>query len=414
MLSIEQAIDCVAATVRRPAGPSEQVPLADAVGRLLAADVRTDVDLPPFSRSTMDGFAVRCVDAASPGAVLRVVDESAAGRPAARAVGEGEAIRIFTGAVLPADADAVLQVERTAPVDGADDRVRLEAAVRPGQNVARGGEDLRRGEVAVPAGARLGVGHVNLLASVGATSLPVVPRPRVAVLATGTELVPPDRVPTGGQIRESNGAMLAALVRRAGASVAWVETVADDRDRIAALAGRGLEADVLLLSGGSSVGDYDFTPDVLAAHGVTTHFDRVALKPGKPTLFGTLGERVVFGLPGNPISAFVAFHLFVRPALLRRAGLDDVRPTRFRARLDDAVPRLAARDQVLPARLRLDDGRWHVAFSGWHGSGDVTCLRDADALLPIPKGDGALAAGEETWVLPLDGGRLGSSALSLS
>lgn len=415
MLSIDQAIEEVVGTVAGPVA-NETVPLAEAVGRVLAADVRTDVDLPPFSRSTMDGFAVRAADAVAPGAALRIVDESAAGRPASRAVGAGEAIRIFTGALLPKGADAVLQVEKTTP---AGDDIRLDAAVRSGLNIARGGEDLRRGDVAVPAGVALGSGHVNLLASVGATRLEVFARPRVAVLATGTELIPPERVPVGGQIRESNGAMLASLVRRAGGEVAWIETVADDRDRIADLAARGLESDVFLLSGGSSVGDYDFTPEVLRQHGVRTRFDRVALKPGKPTLFGmkdggTGGGHVVFGLPGNPISAFVAFHLFVRPALLLRGGVKEVRPLRFRARLDESVPRIGRRDQVLPARLRLDDGRWRVAFAGWHGSGDVTCLRDADALLFVPMGEGTLAEDEEAWVTPLDGGRAGSTAISVS
>ncbi len=412
MLSIEQAQDEILSRIRVPGpGAIERVSLLDAVGRVLARDVASDVDLPPFSRSTMDGYAVRAVDAAGGASRLRIVGESAAGRPAAIGVGAGETVKIFTGAMLPAGADAVVMVEKTV-ADG--DHVRIEDRPREGQNIARRGEDLSAGAVALAAGHRVSTGSVGLLASVGATDVDVVRRPVVSILATGTELVRPSEVPGPGQIRESNGTVLAALVRSAGGAPRLLASVPDREDEIVRRTEEALEADVVLLSGGSSVGDYDFTPAVLRRLGVEIHFDRVSLKPGKPTLFGTRGETAVFGLPGNPISAFVVYHLLVRAALLRRLGVDAAAFPRVVARLEEPIRRLRARDQFLPARVRLDGGRPSVAFVGWNGSGDVTCLNRANALVFVPHGEGSVAAGEETWVTPLDAGRAGDVSVGVA
>lgn len=406
MLTLDQATAIVLERTAPPSARAESVALADLVGRVAAEAVAAGSDLPPFARSTMDGFAVRAADAIS-GAELAIAGEAAAGRPAAVELLPGQAIRIFTGAAVPRGADAVVMVEATSEAGG---RVRLAEGARPGQNVARLGEDVRRGDAVVTAGERLASGHVALLASLGAVTVRCLPRPRVAILATGTELVPPASEPPFGSIRESNGAMLRALVRLAGAEPVDLGIVADDRGAIRERSERGVECDAFLLSGGSSVGDYDFTPAVLADLGVAAHFDRVALKPGKPTLFGTRGECAVFGLPGNPISAFVTFHLFVRPALAIRAGAGARAPVWWRARLAASQKRIAARDQVLPAALTLEDGRPVVRFTGWHGSGDVTCMARANALLRVPMGEGAVEAGCEVAATPLDAGRAGDVA----
>jgi molybdenum cofactor synthesis domain-containing protein len=409
MLSVDQAIDVVLANCAPP-DPTSAVacPLLDSIGAVLAEDVLSDVDLPPFTRSTMDGFALQSTDARA-GARLKVIGEAAAGTADPGSVRAGCAVRIFTGAPLPAGADAVIMVEQTA-CDG--DVVTLQAAATPGQNLARAGEDLRRGAVAAPRGTAITTAHVGLLASAGATSLKVLPRPRVAILATGSELVPPDRKPRAGQIRESNGAQTAALVRQAGGVPVPLGIVADDAAAIRDATRAALDADLVVLSGGSSVGAYDFTPAVLADLGVTVHFDRVALKPGKPTLFGTRGKTSVFGMPGNPISAFVVFHLFVRPALAKRAGVPDARPRWFPARLEAPVKRVGARDQLLPAVLEPGPADWSVRFAGWHGSGDVTSIGRANALVLVPRGDGELATGAAVRALPIDAG--GAQAVGLA
>lgn len=402
MLTVDQALALVTDRVAVAAcGATESVELLDAVGRVLAEDVRTDIPLPPFSRSTMDGFAVRSAEAAAPGAAFRVVGESAAGRPFAGEPGAGEAVRIFTGAPVPAALDAVCMVERTAEAGGV---VTLGEAMRAGRNISRQGEDLAAGEVALARGTRVDAAHVGLLASVGAARLSVRCRPRVAILTTGSELVAPQERPAFGFIRESNGSALAALVAQAGGAPLLLERVDDDRERIQALAERGLECDMLLLTGGSSVGDYDFTPAVLRALGVAVHFDRVAMKPGKPTLFGTRQQRVVFGLPGNPISAFVAFHLFVRPALLRQQGIVAVMPQFFGVTLASPLPANPVREQVLPGTLAVERNELVAHFLGWSGSGDVTCLRRTNALLRLPAGPLAAAVGERVMAMALAGG----------
>lgn len=415
MIHVDEAIARVLRNAPGPVhGSLETVSFLEAVGRVLARDVESPGDLPPFSRSTVDGFAV--LGPVAIGERLEVVGESAAGRPFQGILEPAKAVRIFTGAKLPAVATTesdlgVIMVEDTT-LDG--DCVVLRAAVRAGQNVSKQGEDRRKGDVALREGALLGAGHIALLASIGATSLPVRPRVRVAILPTGSELVAPAAEPKDGCIRESNSSMLAALVRLAGAEPVDLGIVVDDKAAITNAARRGLESDFLLLSGGSSVGDYDFTPEVLEELGVAVHFDRIALKPGKPTLFGTRDDRMIFGLPGNPISAFVTFHLFVRPAIVARAGGPRRAPPRFAARLAGSVKRAKERDMVLPATLSLERGEFVAKFTGWHGSGDVTCLIGADALVFVPRGERIAEAGSACEVTPLDSGALGAYSMGIS
>ncbi|MFH0945433.1 MAG: gephyrin-like molybdotransferase Glp [Planctomycetota bacterium] len=411
MLNVNHALETVIA--RTPAPPPEAarpVPLLQCMGRFLAQDVRSGLDLPPFSRSTMDGFAVRSLDVAEGSGLelpRRVIGESAAGSPARVAVGPGEAVRIFTGGMVPAGADAVIQVELTEE-DAAG--VRLLEEVRCGRNIAVQGEDLKRSDLALSAGVLLTAGHLGLCAAIGRTELPLFPPPRVGILSTGSELVPPGGTLKAGAIYESNGAMLAALTQRYLGEVVSLGHVGDEKEVIRERASRGLECDLFLLSGGSSVGDYDYTPKVLEELGVEVLFDKLALKPGKPTIFGIGRKRgvaqgcAVFGLPGNPISAYVVFHLLVRPALIRLAGGGAFRPPLVPAVLENPAPGNATRDQVLPAVLRLDGREFKVAFSGWHGSGDLTCLKLPNALLMVPRGREGLASGARVNVLPTEGG----------
>jgi molybdopterin molybdotransferase len=383
LLDVRTARDRVLGAVR-PLPPVD-VALADALGRVLAGDLHAGGDVPPFTNSAMDGFAVRSGPA---GRVLRVAGESRAGTPADAAVSDGTAIRISTGAMLPDGADAVIMVERTQE-DPQAGTVTLHAAVQPGQNVRGAGEDMRAGTVVLPAGTVVGAAAVGVAAGAQAASLSCARRPRVAVLATGDELVAPGTPLAPGQIHNSNSLTLAALATEAGAHVVLVDHVPDHaqatRDAIAAAL---QDADVLVLSGGVSVGPHDHVKGALAASGVAEDFWGVALRPGKPTWFGTRGAQLVFGLPGNPVSSMVTFLLFVRPALRALQGADPA-ARRIRMPLAHGVPRTAGRDELVRVSF-VDDA---AALTGPQGSHVLTSMLAADGLARIPAGEGELAAG---------------------
>jgi molybdopterin molybdotransferase len=383
LLSIDEARARVIAATR-PLG-AEDVPVAEARGRILAADVVAAGDVPPFANSAMDGFAIRSGPA---GRVLRIAGESRAGHPSADAVGEDTAIRISTGAALPAGADAVIMVERTRERE--DGTVELDGDTVPGQNVREAGEDLRAGATVLTAGTPLGAAELGVAIEAGAATVRCARRPRMAVLATGDELVEAGGALAPGQIHNSNAVALAALAADAGADVVSVAHVADEPGATRAAIAAALEAaDVLVLSGGVSVGPHDHVKPALEAEGVREDFWRVALRPGKPTWFGTKGEQLVFGLPGNPVSSMVTFLLFARPALAALQGAPG-RPQRPVARLAEPVARMASRDQMV--RVRLDGD---VATpTGPQGSHVLTSMLGADALAVIPAGEGELAAGD--------------------
>ena len=364
----------------------EEVELAAALGRVLAEDVTSGHDLPPFDSSAMDGYAV----VAGPAAELELVGESRAGHPAGTTLAPGQAIAISTGAQVPAGADAVVPVERVELRDG---RVAVPDTA-PGNHVRYSGEDVRAGEVVLRAGTTLGPAELAVAASVGRARLVCGRRPRVVVLVTGDELVGPG-VPLGpGQIRDSNTTALAAQAARAGAEVLARDVVRDDLEATTTTLSAALErADVVCVSGGVSVGPHDHVKPALRSLGVEERFWGVALKPGKPTWFGSRGRQLVFGLPGNPVSAMVTFHLFARPALRALAG-GDPDDTRASAVLDVAVPRNPARDQVIRGRLRARDDGWHVEPTKSQESHVLTSMLDAAAFALVVAGEGELAAGE--------------------
>jgi molybdopterin molybdotransferase len=386
-LSIDEARARVLAAVRGPLG-REEVAVRDALGRVLAEDVAAQHDVPAFANSAMDGFAVRSGPA---GRTLGIVGESRAGAPATVPVGEGEAVRISTGAALPEGADAVLQVELVT-LDGV--RVTLDDDVDAGRNVRPAGDDLRAGDVVLTAGTRLGAAELGLAVACGRASVVCARVPRVAVLATGDELVPAGQPLAPGQIHETNGLTLKALATQAGANVVRAEVVPDTEAQTrAAIASALDEADVLVLSGGVSVGPHDHVKPALQAQGVVEDFWRVALRPGRPTWFGTRGDTLVFGLPGNPVSAMVTFLLFVRPALGALQGVPHA-PDRFVARLAEAIPRHPDRDECV--RVTLRDG---VATStGPQGSHQLRSMLGADGFAIVTAGEGTLEPGAEVEV----------------
>ena len=374
---------------------TESVPLEQAAGRIVREPARAIVDLPPFASSAMDGFAVRAAD--TPG-TLPVVAHIAAGRPAPRALGAGEAMAIATGGVVPDGADAVIPVEYVVQSDNA---VKISAAVAATTNVRPRGGDVRAGEVVVPAGERLGPVHLGALAAAGVAAVSCARRPRAAVVTTGTELRQPGEQLAPGEIYESNGLILASQLVTAGAIVERVAVVADDEDAHRAALARGLEADVLVTSGGVSVGPHDLVRRVEAELGVEEVFWRVAVKPGKPISFGVRGSTLVFGLPGNPVSSLVGFELFVRPAVLAIQSAANPLP-RFEAGiLGQTLRRNALRDELVRARSDQVDGETQLEPLSGQESHMIVRAASADALVLLPRGEGDVPAGAHVQYLRL-------------
>lgn len=363
------------------------------LGMVIAEDVRADVDSPPFTKALMDGYAVRSSDLFSGTAELSVIEEVPAGAVPTKAVRPGQATALYTGAPIPDGADAVVMVERTEPLAGGRVRVN-DPKLTPGRNILPRGREIGTGDVVLPAGTELTPAALGLLAAVGRTEAKVVPRPRVGILVTGNELVEADVNPGPGQIRNTNAPMLAAQVSRAGGCAQMLGIGRDDRTALARLVREGLEAtDVMVLAGGVSVGAYDLVPDVLRELGVDVHFHKVRMKPGKPLLFGTRPGKLVFGLPGNPVGAFVAFELFVRPALRVTCGHPSDTPLIRPLQLTAAFTASNDRPTFHPARR---EGTHGVTPLPWFGSADLRGLLAADALLALPPGE--VEYREGAWV----------------
>jgi molybdopterin molybdotransferase len=404
MLSVTEAQRRILDQVR-PLPPQTVALDSQTVGLVLAEDVASDLDMPPYDKSMMDGYAVRSADLTENGAELLVIEEVTAGRMPRHAVGPGQATRIMTGAPMPAGADAVIMVERTRVLVG--NRVRMEDAAKPGQNVLPRAKEMRGGEVVLKAGARLRPQEVGLLALVGRVEVSVRPHPSVAILTTGDEIVDPFERPGPGQIRNSNGPMLFAQTSRAGGAPWMVGIAKDDRDNLRAMVAEGLHANVLVLSGGVSAGKLDLVPGVLADLGVRIDFHKVEMKPGKPMLFGVRehgGGRpatLVFGLPGNPVSALVCFELFVRPALRGLMALPPG-PCFVQATLSEDYGYRTDRPTYHPAKLEATERGWSVRATPWFGSPDLRGVTPANAFVLLPAGDHQHRAGDVLPVLMVE------------
>ena len=406
MLDVEQAQQKVFRAVELP--PPREVPIADALGLALDENVASDVDSPPHDKSIVDGYAVVAAAVTSPQTELTVIEEVTAGQVPTRKVERGTATRIMTGAPIPDGADAVVMVEKTTAVSENLVRI-LESPVRPGQNIVRRASSMRRGDEVLAADLhrRLRPVEIGLLAEVGRGSVQVL-QPAAAILATGNELVPAGQTPGPGQIRNSNGPMLLALARSAGAAAVDLGIARDEAADLRAKIEQGLALEVLILSGGVSAGVLDLVPQVLAECGVREVFHKVNLKPGKPLWFGTCPRdgqnRLVFGLPGNPVSSLVCFELFVRPALKKLGGHKDCLPQARPAALTREHVQRGPRVAYWPSRVEeAVSGTRQVTPLAWKGSGDLRTLADANALAIFPAGDRTYVAGETVATIPLDG-----------
>lgn len=402
LLSVEEARERILSVFGRL--QTETIGLDTARGRILGSSVTAGFDIPPFGNSSMDGFAVLSGDTDAASRVvpvkLGISGVIAAGSSIVPAMGPGECIRIMTGAPLPPGADAVIPFEDVVEHDGS---IEIAAPVPSGACVRPAGNDIKEGEVVLEAGIQIGPPHVGLLASLGLANVAVVRRPVVAVLSTGDELVPPGHTLQPGQIYNSNSPMLAAAIEDAGAEARVLPTSRDDPESIAHAVAAAEGSDVLVTSGGASVGDFDHVKDVVGAGG-ELNFWRVRMRPGKPLLFGQVGSLPVIGLPGNPTSAMVTFEEFVRPAIRIMLGTAPMRPE-IDAVLDERIDNRGGRRTYARVVLRQQDGRLHARLSGPQDSAMLLPLGRAEGLLIVPEDRPSLSPGEiarvQVWDLRL-------------
>lgn len=380
----------------------EKVALLEALHRVTAEEVTAQRHIPPEDNSAMDGYAVRHTDVAGARrdqpAVLAVLEILPAGKSPRHRIAPGTAVKIMTGAPLPEDADTVVQVEHT---DGSDTRVQIYRAPRLGSNLRRRGEDIRQGECVLTAQTFLRPAELGVLASVGKAQVLVYQRPRVAILATGDEIIDPGEPDTPGKIINSNSYSLAGQVAEAGGSPLLLGVAPDDREVMSQRLASGLRADVLITSGGVSVGTFDYVRECLDAFGFQARFWTVAVRPGSPATFGMVGPVPVFSLPGNPVASMVTFELFVRPALRKMTGHRDLFRPRLKAALQDEVKKRRGVRTLLRGVLRQDEGQTTVSTTGPQGSGILRSMSLANCLIDLPEDTESLQPGDSVQVILL-------------
>jgi molybdenum cofactor synthesis domain-containing protein len=399
MLRIEDALELMLA--HTPTLPTETVSLAESVGRVLRTEVLSDLDLPPFDRARMDGYALRAADTNLAGTIhLHAIGEIAAGDSFNGTVKRGQAVRIMTGAPVPVGADAVEKIEVIQV--NADGTITLNVPVKAGQFITRRASEARCGELMVSDGTIITPAVAAVLASFGYAQVTVSPRPRLALLSTGSELVEVSEKPGVAQIRNSNTYSLAGYAQRIGCEVMRAGIVHDDFEATRVAIAEALsQAEVVILSGGVSMGDYDLVKPALQALGAELIVEKVAMHPGKPTVFAKLGDRVIFGLPGNPVSVAVSFHLFAFPVLRKLQGASEWHLPRVQATVTQNVKGAPPRRSHHPGRLHIRNGRAEVEPLKWVGSSDLVAFMCADCLVVVPEDQSAIASGELTEVIQL-------------
>jgi molybdopterin molybdotransferase len=398
-LSVTDAQKCVLESVNKPG--VETVRLEQSLGRVLAADVRANRDLPPYDVSAMDGYALRSADLAKIPAMLEIIEDIKAGDMPGKAVRAGQCARIMTGAPVPQGADSVIRVEDTQALP--NHNVQINLKVKPGNDIRLRGEGMRNGEVALAAGTEITPGVTGVLATVKQSQVQVYRRPRVAILSTGNELEDMDDPVDPNKIPNSNSYALMAQVQALGIEPDLLGIARDDPAELEEYLQRGLRFDVLLVSGGSSVGVHDYVRPVIESLGVQMKFWRVAMKPGHPVAFGTAEKCFVFGLPGNPVSSMVCFEEFVAPALRRMMGHARLHRRTITARLTHDLKHQPGRTEFVRVTLAKEGDGYTATSTGAQGSGMLLSMARADGLMVVPAGSTGLAAGEQVTVQLLDG-----------
>jgi molybdopterin molybdotransferase len=397
MLTYEQARQKVIEQIGEKKGPrgTEQVRVGEALGYVLAQEVKTDREYPPFNRATRDGYAVFAADVKA-GASLKCTGEIKAGDRVTKELWAETCVQIMTGAAVPSGADAVVMIEHTKR-DGNEVQFGRDAVT--GQNFVPRGSEARAGQTLLTPGTRLGYAELALAAQVGAAELKCAQKPRVAILSTGDEIVPVDSIPGRFQIRNSNSVSLAAQVRLAGGKPVLLGNAMDREDDLSSKIRRGLQEDLLVLSGGVSMGKYDLVEKVLREMETEFYFDAVAIRPGKPAVFGKCGEKFVFGLPGNPVSTMVTFELLVAPAVDLLSGAEARALPIVEARLGEALQEKPGMTHFLPARMEGQGAEREVKALKWQGSGDVAALGKANCFVVVPIEAENIEVGERAEVM---------------
>lgn len=399
MISVDEALRIVLKKGKKLL--PRKVRLENAAGLCLAENIKSDLNMPPFNRSAMDGYAVIAKDIKPP-VDLDVIESIRAGYNPKKKVGRGQAAKIMTGSVVPKGADTVIKVEETKSLDN-DRKVRILKETKKGANIARKGEDVRFGKIVLSKGTRIRAQEVGILAAVGANYVKVHSTPGIGIISTGDELVDITRKPKPWQIRNSNSHSLAAQARQIVTDVDILGKVNDNKSEIRKLIQKGLKKDILILSGGVSMGEYDLVGGVLLDLGVKIFFEKVALRPGKPTVFGMKGDKLIFALPGNPVSTFVTFELFVKPCIKKMMGFTSYGHPILQVELEKDIKIKKKRREYRPALLRQEDSRWKVSLVDWHGSGDLFSITKANCLLIIRESVEKLNAGDMVEVMLTDG-----------
>ena len=399
MISVDEAVQIVLKKAK-PLPPGK-VKLESALGLCLAESVKSDLDMPPYNRSAMDGYAVIARDIINLPVELDVIENIRAGYNPKKKVRRGQAAKIMTGSVVPKGADAVIKVEETKSLNN-DTRVRILKETRKGSNITKKGEDVQSGKIVLRKGTRIRPQEVGILAAVGADMIRTFSAPDIGIISTGDELVKITSKPKPWQIRNSNSHSLAAQARQLVEDVEVLGMANDDKEKIGCLVEKGLRKDILILSGGVSMGEYDLVGEVLRDFGVKIFFEKVALKPGKPTVFGKKDDKLVFALPGNPVSTFVTFELFVRPCIRKMMGFPFYNNPTVYAELEKEIRSNKERREYRPAFVRQMGHKWLVSPIGWHGSGDLFSITNANCLLIVKESVGKLKTGDTAEVMLTD------------
>ena len=399
MISVDTAIKIITDVVEPL--PAKTVPFESTLGLCLAQDVQSDIDMPPFARSAMDGYAVIAEDTSLAPVELTVIEDIAAGHLPTEKVLRGQASKIMTGAAVPAGADAVVKFEETEDLPS-NNRVKILRAIDRGRNISKMGEDMKVGQIVLRKGMPIRPQEIGILATVGKSRVEVFSAPKVGIISTGTELVDVESTPSAAQIRNSNGYSLAAQARRLKADVELLGTVKDTKEEISRIMRRGLRKDILILSGGVSMGEYDLVGDVMKDLKAHIYFEKVALRPGKPVIFGKMDKTLIFALPGNPVASFVTFELFIYPAIRKMMGFSTLHRTTLKASLEEEILVKRKRREYRPAFLRMQNNTWVVTPVEWHGSADLLATTRANCLLIVREDAEKLSTGQLVDVILLD------------